>query len=339
MAGPYNFAVQSKTLRNLLFGFNAQAAWNTALADAALAYRPRFDGSTIIEQTIARRSDLEYAGKGSYFATNGQITSYDTKLNAFKTELTPELAGYIPAFLMGADTVTGAAAPYSHEMTFDQATREAVPTTIYAEDTEDVKYKCADMCINDATITIGDIGAVMVEMNMMGTGRLALGALGSAVPASPDETYLLNSDAVLTWGPVGAPVPYIGRHMSTTLKLDNQLVVHKAPGGGLYGLFVRKGNPKFSIQSTFAAKETDDVYTLFANNTACSYSLVINSGAQAQLTIDVPKVQLKATKLGFDGDMVIWQVDVDESTCYQAAGTAPVTLTAVNAVASYLATA
>lgn len=339
MPGPYNFQVQSKTLRNLLLSYNAQAAWNTALADAALTLRQRFDGSAIVEQTITRRSDIEYSGKGSFFATDGQITSYDTKFSGFKAELTPELAGLIPAFLMGVDTVTGAAAPYSHAMTFDQTTREAVPTTIYVEDTEDVKYKCPDMAINDMTLTIGDVGAATIEMTMMGTGRMVMGALGTALPAAPAETYLLNSDAVLTWGPVGAPVPYIGRHMSTTLKLDNQLTVHKAPGGGLYGLFIRKGNPQFSISSTFAAKDVDDVYTLFNNNTACNFSLAINSGAAAQLTIAIPQTQLKTTKLGFDGDMVIWQVEADQTTCYQAAGVAPITLTAVNGMASYLATA
>lgn len=337
MPGPYNFAVQSKTLRNLMLAYNSQLAWNTALADAAMVLRQRFDGAATAEQTITRRSDLNYAGKGSFFATDGEITSYDTKFSGFKGELTPELAGWIPSFLMGADVVTGAAAPYTHTMTFDQTTREAVPTTLYVEDTSDIKYKLPDMCVNDATFTIGDIGAVMVEMNMIGTGRLNMGALGApGVPAAPTETYLLNSDAVLTFGPTGAPVPFIGRHMSSTIKMDNQLTVHKAPGGGLYGIFVRKGNPKFSIQTTFAAKDVDDIYTLFVNNTACSYSLAINSGAQAQLTISVPKTQLKTTKLGTDGDMIVWQVEMDESTCYQAAGTPPVTLIALNGIASYL---
>jgi hypothetical protein len=339
MAGPYNFQVQSKTLRNLMLSYNSQTAWNTALADAAMTLRQRFDGGAVFEQTITRRSDLDYAGKGSFFATDGQITSYDTKFSGFKAELTPELAGYIPAFLMGIDTVTGMAAPYAHAMTFDQTTREAIPTTVYVEDTEDVKYKCPDMAINDMTLTIGDIGAVMVEMTMMGTGRLNMGALGTALPAAPAETYLLNSDAVLTFGPTGAPLPFIGRHISTTLKLDNQLQVHKAPGGGLYGIFVKKGVPKFSISSTFAAKDVDDIYTLFVNNTLCSYSLLINSGAQAQLEISIPATQLKTTKIGFDGDMIVWQVEADESTCYQAAGVPPITLTATNGVASYLVAA
>lgn len=336
MAGPYNFVSNWKTARNLVLSLNSQLAWNAALADAALTLRQRFDGSAILDQSITRRSDIDYAGKGTAFATNGQITMYDTKFSGFKTELSPDLAGWLLGFLMGKDVVTGAASPYTHTFTFDETTRTAVPTTLYIEDTDDVKYKCPDMCIDDVTFTINDIGAIMAEMTMMGTGRQILGAMAAGPPAAPSETYLLGSDAVLTFGPVGAPLSFIGRHMNTTFKLENQLVVHKTPGGGLYGIFVRKGNPKFSISTTIAAKDVDDIYTLFENNTACSFSLAVNSGAAAQMTISIPQTQLKTTKLGFDGDMTVWQLTADETTCYQAAGVPPVTVTVLNAIAAYL---
>jgi hypothetical protein len=187
------------------------------------------------------------------------------------------------------------------------------------EDTEDIKYKCPDMCVNDVTITINDVGAVSVEGTMLGTGRQIMGAM-AALPDSADESYVLGSDALVNFGPVGAPASMVGRHMSTTLKLDNQLVVHKAPGGGQYGIFVRKGNPKFSISTTIAVKDADDIYTLHRNDTACSYALTANSGASAQLGITIPQMHSKTTKLGFDGEMEIWQIEADETTCYRVAG-------------------
>jgi hypothetical protein len=337
MPGPYNFLSQWKTARNLMLSVNSQAAWNTALADAALTQRQRFDGAAVLERKITRRTDIAYAGKGTAFATNGQITSYDTALSAFKAELSPWLAGYALAFLMGTDTVVGVAAPYAHSFTFDESTRTAVPTTIYMEDTEDVHYKCPDMCVGDLTLTINELGAIMIEIGMTGTGIQILGSMTGTLPVAPAETYLLGSDAVLTFGPVGALASLVGRHMSTTLKLENQLVAHRAPGGGLYGIFVRKGNPKFSLATTFAAKDTDDVYTRFANDTACDYELGVNSGADAQLTISVPQMHLKTTKLGLDGDMVVWQVENDETTNYQAAGVPPISIGVINSVASYLA--
>jgi len=177
----------------------------------------------------------------------------------------------------------------------------------------------------------------MIEIGMTGTGMQILGSMASALPVAPTESYLLGSDAALTFGPVGTPASFIGRHMSTILKLENQLVVHRAPGGGLYGIFVRKGNPKFSLTTTFAAKDTDDVYTRFDNDTACDYELAVNSGADAKLTISVPQMHLKTTKLGFDGDMVVWQVENDETTNYQAAGVPPISIGVTNSVASYLA--
>jgi hypothetical protein len=192
-----------------------------------------------------------------------------------------------------------------------------------------------DMCISDCTFTINDIGAIMAEMTMMGTGYQTSHTIDT-MPDLPTETYLLGSDASLMFGPVGDTASFIGRHMSTTFKLDNQLVVHKAPGGGLYGIFVRKGNPKFSLSTTFAAKDTDDIYTLFQNDTAADYELTVNSGAAAQMTISIPQMHLKTTKLGFDGDMIVWQVENDETTNYQAAGVPPVTVTVTNALAAYL---
>jgi hypothetical protein len=333
MPGPYNFESQPKFLRNLVLSANKQAAWNAALADAALTRRQRFDGAAILEQTITRRSDQGYAGKGTSFATNGQITSYDTKFDGFKAELSDWLAGFLPAFAMGKDTVTGAG-PYTHVFTFDESTRTAVPTTVYLEDTEDVHYKCPDMCVNDVTLTIGDIGAITAEMTMMGTGRQILGSMTDGAPALPAETYLLGSDGALSLNGTSL----IGRHMSTTFKLENQLTVHKAPGGGLYGIFVRKGDPKFSISTTIAAKDVDDVYALFSNDTVSDFELVVNSGASAQMTISIPQTHLKTTKLGFDGDMVVWQIEADDTTCYQNAGVPPVSVTVINGVATYLTT-
>jgi hypothetical protein len=291
----------------------------------------------VLELKTTRRSDLNYAGKGTAFATNGQVTSYDTGLSGLKCEGSPWLVAWALAFLMGTDTVTGDAAPYTHTFDFDETTRTAVPTTVYMEDTEGLHYYCPDMCVNDVTITINEIGAIMIEATLVGTGRQIVATI-AALPALGTESYILGSDAALTFGPVGDTASFIGRHMSTTLKFENQLTVHKAPGGGLYGIFVKKGNPKFSITTTLAAKDTDDVYTLFKSDTECDYALVVNSGADAQLTVSIPHAHFKTTKLGFDGDTIVWQLEGDESTCYDASGTTPpITVGVVNAVAAYLA--
>jgi hypothetical protein len=442
MAGN-NFLSQPKYLRNLVTSLNSQPAWSSPtvaapLADSALTMRQRFDGTTVLELVSTRRSDLAYAGKGTAFATDGQITSWETKLNNAKSELSPALAGWALAFLCGLDVVTtaepapvlaslagtlavanatdiltgtlsgvqgdghtaysitlgtggatdtlanllhainvthaaygitatlneagtqmtfaatsgdsgsptmvgagltDALAPgiYTHSFAFDESTRTAVPTTIYVEDTEDVKYKCPDMVVNDLTLTIDEIGAIMLEYNMIGCGWQVMGAMES-VPALAAQSYLLGSDAALNFGPVGSTASFLGRHMKSVIKLSNECLIHRAPGGELYGIFVRKQNPTFSVSTTIAAKDTDDTYTLFRNDTASDYELAVNSGASAQLTVSVPKARFKSTKLGFDGEMIVWQLDADQSTAFCTPGvTPPISLTVTNNVAGYLA--
>jgi hypothetical protein len=346
-----NFLSQWKSARNLVLSANSQPTWSSPtvsapLADAALTYRQRFDGSAVLEIDSTRRSDLAYSGKGTAFATNGQVTGWETKLSNAKAECSPWLLGWALAFLAGLDTVTGEASPYVHTFTFDESTRTAVPTTIYVEDTEDVKYKCPDIVVNDLTITIDAVGSITIEWNMLGCGWQVIGAMAT-VPALGTESYLLGSDATLDFGPVGATASFLGRHMKTVIKLSNECMIHRAPGGGLYGIFVRKGNPKFSISTTVAAKDTDDTFTLYKNDTASDYALTVNSGAAAQLTVSVPNAHFKTAKLGFDGEMVIWQLDVDESTAFWTPGnplsnpvvlpTPPISFSVTNAVAQYLA--
>lgn len=330
MAGPYNFNSQWKTLRNLVLSPNSQNAWNTAVAGASMTRRQVFDGAAVMELAQTRRSDLDYAGKTTAFATNGQVTAWDTKFSGFKTELDDWLVGWMFAFLMGVDAVTGSG-PYTHVFTFDETTRTAVPTSLYIEDTEGVEYTFPDFAVNDLTLQFSDIGAISAEFTGMGTGRWTNGAIGS-LPAVPTRTYLLGSDGVVTLNSTS----FLGRVMSGTLKLENQNAVHRAMGGGLQGIFQRKGNPKFSLSMVVAAKDTDDILTLLENDTAVDFVLLVNSGAAAQLQVTIPVMHLKSSKLGFDGDMTIWNLDADESTAYDVGGTAPISVQVINSVATYL---
>lgn len=334
---PTNFEPQSKLLRTLVLSEKRQAAWNGALVAADLTRSQRFDGAATLDFTPGRRSDQMYSGKNSWFATNGQITDIELKLSGLKSELSPWLAGWLFAFGMGKETVTGVATPFTHVCNFDQSTRQAVATSVYLKDTDDLAYTLIDMALNDFTLTITDKGAVTADYNLIGTGRYTLGAL-AVDPTVPDEDYILGSDADFLWGPVGAPVSILGRHTSTTFKVDHQLIAHRATGLGLNAGFIRKGDPKFSFQSTVAAKDTDDVFANMINNVQTAVRIPIISGASATLTIDVPAANLKTTKMGFDGDMTIWNIEFDETTCYQEAGVQPITATIINDVPAYLLT-
>jgi hypothetical protein len=54
------------------------------------------------------------------------------------------------------------------------------------------------------------------------------------------------------------------------------------------------------------------------------------------LIIDLPNVYLKSTKLGTSGNMVVWQIEADETSILNVAGAGMLNATVVNSQASYL---
>lgn len=329
------FESQKISARNLVLSANKQAAYGGALADGVLLHRQRFDGSSVLELTPSRRSDKTMTGKGTEFATDGQLTGWDTKFS-FKAELDAWLAGFAFALTMGKETVTGSGAPYTHAIAFDESTSQQAATTVYLEDTHDVHYKVPDLAVTDLSLSIPERGACMLDLGFLGTGRYSLGSMGS-VPALAASSYLLGSDCAFTFGPAGSAVDITGRHLSTTLKITTGVQNHVAPGGGLFGVFTRHGIFGFNIQTVIAAKDTDDIFTLFANDTLSDLKWTINSGAQAQLVIETPAAKFKANKLGKSGaNMVIWSLELDDTTCYSVGGAPPLTVSVINAVVAYL---
>ena len=331
------FAAQKKSARLLYLAAARQAAYGTALTNAKFTagWLQRFDGSGVLDITPTKRTDKNMS-KTTEFATNEQTTGWDTKFG-FKADLDARLAGWAFAFAMGADAITGSGAPYAHALTFDETTAEAVATSLYVVETAGIARTVPDMAVSDLTLSIPQRGPVSLDLSLMGTGRWTNGSLTSP-PTLDQPAYLLGSDCSLSLGPVGSLASMVGRHMSTTFKLSTGVVNHTAPGGGLYGLFPRTGLRKFSIQSTIAAKETDDISTLLEGDTLCGGTWTINSGAQAQLVISIPNFALKANKMGFDGNMVVWQIETDETEALWSGANPPVTVTVTNAQASYLGT-
>jgi hypothetical protein len=331
---PSNFESQKITARNLVLTPNKQAATGTAVTGADMLRRQKFDGSAVFELAQTRYSDKALSGKGTEFATQGLVTGWDTK-GGFKADLDDYLAAWVLAFLMGKDTITGSGAPYTHTLAFDETTTQAPMTSIYLADTNDVLWTLIDMGVTDATFTIPARGPVTVDVNFIGTGHYNYGAIGS-LPALPTTySYLLGSDCVFSIGAPASTVSKVGRHMSTTIKLSTGAVNHMAPGLGLYGAFVRTGLRKLSFQTTIAATSADDVFTLLRSDALQECNWAIASGASS-LTFDMPAVHLKSAKLGASGNMVVWQIEGDETTIFNVGGAGVMSAVVVNSQATYL---
>jgi hypothetical protein len=329
------FESQKKSARLLVLAPNRQAAYGTGLIDAKLTagWLQRFDGSGVFDMTPSKRSDKDMA-KGTEFATNEQTTGWDTKFG-FKCDADARVLGWALALLFGKETVTGSASPYTHSMSFDESTTQAVATSIWLQDTSAIARVLVDMAMSDVTITIPARGPLTLETNLIGTGRWTDHALTS-VPALDQPTYVLGSDCALQLGPVGSPASMVGRLMSGTIKASTGVMNHTAPGAGLYGVFPRTGLRKFSFDVTIAAKDTDDISTLLEQDTQIALTFTVNSGAAAQLVISFPAVNLTANKMGFDGNMIVWQLSADENTCLYSGANPPISAQVINGIASYL---
>lgn len=330
------FSMQKQSARNLVLSPNSQIAYGGILAEAKLTQRQRFDPSTVFEKLASRRSDYSTVGKGSEFATNDQLTAWDTKAT-LKSEGDAELLGWILAFVFGQETVTGAAAPYTHTFTTPLISATMPCTTIYVEDTNDVKFKVPDCAVSGFSLDIPERGAIMATADLVGTGRWVPGAMTAAVPALVAANYLLGSDFSISITPTpGAATPFSGRQKSLSIKLDRQATPFKASGDGLTAGSVASGQAKIAISFSIAAQAADDVNGWFENQLPLAITMATNPANAYQLKFTIPQAHVKANKLTNVEDKVMWSVEFDETTCFQVGATPAISAMVINNTAAYL---
>ena len=331
-------AMQKQSARYLVLSPYAQASYGTPVAAAKMTRPVQFDASSVLEKTIALRSDQKDVGKGTEFATNGQPTDYDTKM-PLKKEAEAWFLGWVMAFLFGQSTDTGAG-PYRHAFTFPNINATLVPTSLFVQETGAVEYTAADMCVASLSLSIGSRGAIMASVELMGTGLWTPGALAGGIPALPalgPADYLLASDMQLTITPTGgAATPFTGRLRSANIKLDNSAAPFKSAGDGFVAGSVNSGTRKFSLEMQVAALAADDVNGWFENQTRLAITLASKNTLTNQIGFSIPAAAVKANKLGNDGDLVVWGLSLDETSCYQVGGVPAISAYVINGQASYL---
>jgi hypothetical protein len=327
------FNAQRKSLRLLALAAATQTDYGIPLT-TSISHAQRFDGGSFVDLDQSRYSDHDWSGKGTQFTTEGMVTGWSTKL-ALKDLLDNWVAGWAFAFAMGADTITGPTmGAYTHAFSFDETTTEAPVTSMWLEDTEALQYVLPDMALSELTLTIPEKGPCALETSWVGSGRYGpTGALGTPPTWPPAAaSYLLGSDCAVHIGIES----FVGRFMGGSLKIATGVMPHVAPGGGLYAQFLRRGLWKYSMSMKLAVKQTDDLFTLFINDSPSTVLWSINSGAEQQLTVTVSEGHFKTQKLGAEQDMLVFNVELDETTTL--GGATSLAVNAVNNVAAYLAT-
>jgi hypothetical protein len=329
-------SMQKQSSRNLVLSPKVQTTYGTALIDTALTIRQRFDPSTAFMPTPAFRTDKTMAGKGSEWATDSEITEWDTA-GTLKIDADSLGMGWMLAMIFGQETDTGSASVYTHAYSVPAITATMPATTIYTEDTAAIKRHFLDMAASSLSITVPERGAIQASLDMVGTGLYNNTAFTGALPALVAANYLLGSDFLATITPSGgAATPFSGRQKSLSIKLDRGSSAFKASGDGLTAGSVASGTGKFSVDLTIAALVTDDVNGWFQNNTQLSISLATNPTLTYQMGFNFPAAYVKANKLGNVEDKVMWQLSFDETTCIASGATAAISAFNIDAQAAWL---
>jgi len=317
-------------VHNLALAPNKQNTFGTAVSGASYTQRPRTDGTAFAMIDHDDYGDMDMANKGHQWPTFAVPTQFRTSFD-MKIDVDSFLAGWLPFFCMGAETVTGAG-PYTHTIKFLQSSNQAPVTSLYIEDTADIKYQFPDMAISELHLSGSEKGPIAAQIKMIGSGKYVDGSV--ALPAVATPTFLFGSDTDILIGPQAGAVSIKERVRGWDVTITAEMVPHYAPGGGLNASFMKvlKQRATFSIQ--VAAKDTDDMRTLDLNNTLREVQINTNSGASAQLNLKFPGVQVRA-QLSAQGVEEIWTVQSAENKVFKSGSNEVFQATVINNIAAY----
>jgi hypothetical protein len=327
--------LQKSSNRVIVLSANAQTNFGEVLADAALTQTQRFDVSSGFAPKNTNRTDKNMAGKGTEFATDDQITSWDTD-GSLKASADAWLLGWALAFIFGIDTATGAG-PYTHNFTMLETTPTMPATTVYVVETAAVQRKFHDMSAKSLSLDIPERGAISLSVDLVGTGRWTEGAMAAGAPALLALAYLLASDVTVTITPAaGLATAFVGRQKGISIKIDRGTAPFQSSGDGLYAGSNTNNEAKFSVDLTIAANVTDEVNGWFEAGTRCNVVIAGNSGAAAQFSMTFASARMKANKVGNTNGVVTWALSFDETSTIQQGATPAIAATVINAVPAYL---
>jgi hypothetical protein len=326
---------QRSLLRNLVLSCGVQAAPAEVMVDADFTYTAMLETTNFFQTEPTQESNLQYAGKGTGFATDTRLTAW-----ASNGELTQRvdqfLAGWLLSLVMGQDTVSAVAGSHQHVMSMLESAGPAALTNLYIEDTSGLNRKFMDMALTQLVLSGADKGSITSKATFLGSGRTQDGAIVAGVPARIDHPqFLYGSDAVVSIGPAGAPVSMFPRVMSWEATFDHAIEEVRVPGGGLYAAFLRWGNPSLKLKLVVAADGSTDIRDWMNNQTNLEISIAIASGA-ASLHLDYPLVVLPKADLGEQNKYVGYTIELDQNSILKPDASPACTAIVINTTAAYL---
>lgn len=326
-----SYAPQHVTLRNMVVGSKKQTTYGTALLDASLTRRLRFDQSAFAQFTKEYYSDIDRAGKGHEYPTVRIPVGKDVQFS-LGGDLDDFLAGWLLAFGM-CNVVTTGAGPFTHTIKFELANFIAPVTTVYGEDASAIKTKWSDLAVRQIKFSGGAKGPVQFSVDFMGSGNFT--DVVVAPPALPTPVYLLGSDTDILLGPPAAAVSIKERVRSWEVTIVTDVEQHRAPGGGLVSTFAKLGLRRATVNLVVAAQAADDIRTLEVNDTLQELQINTNSGAAAQMNLKFPNLYFKVVAQA-DRLEQVWQMTADDQDVMKGAALEPFQAVVLNSEATYL---
>jgi len=331
------------------FSPRKESAYGTSLADGDLTRRVVANAVELGKIAKFFRSDLERFGKGHEFPTELEELARDLR-RATSFDASSLTLAWIAAFGMGKVVTTqanpvGNPAAYQHVFTFADPliSKHAPTTTVYEEFTPDLKRRLVSLACNDFSVSGRARDPVQVSANWMGSGATSDGAL-SPLPALTAQSFFLGADTDVLFGPQGAPVSLKDRvlewSVSITLSLDADLGYH--PGSGKFRGRIWYGPRRVSAAFTVFVRQTDDIISLFLNDTVRELQIVLDGDTigpgpeKHRAVLKLPAVRITALDDALEGNHIVLRIEINESGVLKEGSTEPVTITVTNTEVAFL---
>jgi len=209
-------------------------------------------------------------------------------------------------------------------------------TTVYLQDASVVKSRYLDMVMESFRISGSQRGPLQYQCSLRGSGSITEGSLTPpALPTLPTPVYLMGNDTDILVGVPASAASIKERVRSWEVEVVSGVEQHRGPGGGTVASFAKIGVQRARVRLRIAAKDSDDLRTLMVNDTLQELQINTNSGAAAQLNFKFHNLYFKMTPVA-DGNEQCWDLVSEDQDMMKGAGLEPLTVTAINAQATFL---
>lgn len=339
-----------KAAQKVAIDVTQQTAYGTTLAVDPTKSHP-FDGS-LIERPVEKTDDRDHVGKGHEFATMQENKFSDTR-GSMTFLGSSWILGWAFAFANGSaiPTQLGTTSAYDHVCKMmnidDPAVGKQLPVTTLVEELgTGVQKKYRDMLVKSLTLT-GKTGEhLSCQTEVVGSGHWEASSV--TMPDLVTTSFLRMADVVFSFNSID---------ISADVKDFSFKAVNEVDEGGGYFpgsgyLSAADGSPqvrgrcllgKRTVDLSFTALLKDDSSfeaASLANSivplTITATGSVIEETYRHKLLLEFPKVAIKGTKIGADGEFFSYNIDC--TVMWDTTLGAPYKATITNDVTQYLGT-